>query len=86
MTKTAKLSDLCKEPAPLQKRKPIEFTHMFNEDIKKVTPTTRPSDWDYVVLVITFADGMSVMKAWDDNGIGRDGQLFYGYWNDGVVE
>lgn len=84
MTKTIVLGV---EPTEKKKTK-IEFVKVLTEyHTIKEHVNTLPKRWNYIELVSKdYGEGMDLMFAYDDPNKRKDGTLYIGYWNDGVVE
>lgn len=76
--------------APAKKLKAIEFTHIVNDETKKVITFdgshTKPNEWGEIILLFTNREGFDVMLARDVAGQSKGWDcIFIGHWNDGIV-
>ena len=71
----------------VSKKKAIELNHVLTDEFKMEHITIRkPSQYEYVELITkNYFPGVDLIYCYFDP-IERDGCLFFGKWNDGVVE
>ena len=83
-----KVTIIGSEPKEQKKLKPIEFVRC-DEGLKRkgrVKPEFKPKDFDNIELISesNSLEHYDIMFAFDDNRSG--GFIYYGHFNDGVVE
>jgi hypothetical protein len=63
----------------------IVFVDHANIDMENCEPEADPSDWDYLELIVRkYQRDQDLIFAYMENNR-VNGQLYLGYWNDGVV-
>jgi hypothetical protein len=84
MTKTIVIG----ESANTEKVKPIEFCYAMDECHCTDTTNDKPNEFRFVELIVkNYLDaGKDIMFAYDDAYNRKDGVLYVGYWNNGVVK
>lgn len=73
------------EATPEKKKKPIEFIKYLDRfELKFNTPSKEPIDCEHIELVCKNFDQFDLMFAYNDDR--SKGVLYFGHFNDGVVE